>query len=115
MAWSDGLAEWDVGDTTYLSVAFSWKVGEAWERAVFKRATGQRVIAGGPAFLSEDVREVMAGVAEVPTKQVFTRGKWRAVPGDHPDGMVAHRHNPMATFASRGCPVNCYFCNVPVI
>lgn len=31
--------------------------------------------------------------------------------GDYPDAVA--RHNPMATFASRGCPVGCWFCIVP--
>lgn len=115
MAWRGDIAEWDVGDITYLSLAFSWQVREAWSRAVFKKAMGQRVIAGGPAFMDEGIRDILTGVAEVPTKRVFTRGHWRNVPADHPDGMVAQHHNPDATFASRGCPVNCSFCNVPVI
>ena len=33
------------------------------------------------------------------------------VGGDIPD--VVARHNPMATFASRGCDVGCWFCIVP--
>ena len=28
---------------------------------------------------------------------------------------VVQRHNPMATFASRGCPVGCWFCIVPAM
>jgi hypothetical protein len=40
MGWIGGLAEWDVGDTFYLSVAFTWKLNEAYARAVFARACG---------------------------------------------------------------------------
>jgi hypothetical protein len=31
--------------------------------------------------------------------------------GDYPDAVA--KHNPLATFASRGCPVGCWFCIVP--
>ena len=27
--WSGGLAQWDDGETVYLSVAFTWKLDEA--------------------------------------------------------------------------------------
>jgi hypothetical protein len=46
---------------------------------------------------------------------VFTRKHYLAdvaeLGGDVPDALV--HHNPMATMASRGCPVGCWFCIVP--
>jgi hypothetical protein len=45
--WIGGLAEWQEGDTTFLSIAFTWKLDEAYSRAVFAKACGRRVIAGG--------------------------------------------------------------------
>jgi hypothetical protein len=45
--WVGGLAEWEDGETTYLSVAFTWKLAEAYSRAVFARALGRRVVVGG--------------------------------------------------------------------
>lgn len=99
MGWSGGLAEWREGDTTFLSVAFTWKLDEAYSRALFAKNCGQRVIAGGPALFLVKMQHELAGVAEVAK--------------DYPDAVT--KHNPLATFASRGCPVGCYFCIVPAM
>lgn len=93
--WIGGLAEWTDGDTAYLSVAFTWKLNEARDRALWYRALGYRVRAGGPATFRP--KGYLDGYAELG--------------GEIPDA-VRH-HNPAATFASRGCPVNCWFCIVP--
>jgi len=98
-AWVGGLAEWHDGDICYLSVAFTWKLDEAYARAVFARACGKRVIAGGPALFLNQMKHELVDVAEI--------GK------DFPDA-VRH-HNPDATIASRGCPVGCGFCIVPAM
>lgn len=94
-AWVGGLAEWIDGDTAYLSVAFTWKLPEAWDRAVFHRACGLKVRAGGPALFTR--KTFLDDVADTS--------------GDYPDAIV--RHHPWATMASRGCPVGCWFCIVP--
>lgn len=94
-SWPDGLAEWTDGDTAYLSVAFTWKLDEAYSKAVYYRALGYKVRAGGPGIFTR--KHYLADVAELG--------------GDVPDALV--RHNPMATIASRGCPVGCWFCIVP--
>lgn len=107
MGWVGGLAEWEDGETTYLSIAFTWKLGEARSRAMFARALGRRVVAGGPALFHIRMRAWMDDVAEV-------------------DGIgalphVITRHNPDATIASRGCPgrgtpenpLPCHHCIVP--
>jgi hypothetical protein len=99
MAWSGGLAEWQEGNTTYLSVAFTWKLDEAYSRAQFAKACGQRVIAGGPALFLVKMQHELADVAEIVQ--------------DYPE--AATKHNPDATFASRGCPVGCWFCIVPAM
>lgn len=94
-AWVGGLAEWTDGDTAFLSIAFTWKLNEARDRARWYRALGYKVRAGGPAtfrphgYLREDVE----------------------LGGDIPDAI--RFHNPAATIASRGCPVGCSFCIVP--
>ena len=93
--WVNGLAEWREGDTVYLSIAFTWRLPEAWARAAFHRACGLRVRAGGPALFTQ--KHFLDEVAEVG--------------GDYPDAVV--RHHPLATIASRGCPVGCWFCIVP--
>lgn len=94
--WIGGLAEWVDGDTAYLSVAFTWKLPEAEARAVWHRAGGLRVRIGGPAVF---------------TRKRHFEGMGFEVGGDYPDAIA--RHNPSATFASRGCPVGCWFCIVP--
>lgn len=99
MSWIGGLAEWQEGETTYLSVAFTWKLDEAYTRALFAKACGQRVICGGPALFQVKMQHELAEVAEV--------GK------DYPEAVT--KHNPLATIASRGCPVGCYFCIVPAM
>lgn len=111
-AWVGGLAEWVEGDTTFLSVAFTWKLPEAYSRALFARAQGMKVRAGGPALF----RPVLA--AERAQDSAFVRAKARLweiaqVGGEYPDAVA--KHNPMATFASRGCPVGCWFCVVPAM
>jgi hypothetical protein len=96
-AWVDGLAEWTEGETAFLSVAFTWKLIEARDRAQQYAAHGYRVIAGGPALFLPSRRQLLEDVAEIGAAL--------------PDAVV--RHNPLATIASRGCPVNCWFCTVP--
>jgi len=97
--WVGGLAEWEDGETTYFSVAFTWKLDDAYMRAVFARARGRRVVAGGPALFLVKMKHRLSDVAEI--------GK------DFPDAV--RMHNPDATIASRGCPVGCWFCIVPAM
>lgn len=92
--WVGGLAEWTIGDTTFLSVAFTWRLPEARSRAVWYRALGHKVICGGPAVFEHP--KYLHDVAE------FRR--------DYPDAI--RHHNPAATFATRGCNERCSFCNV---
>lgn len=93
--WSGGLAEWTEGNTAYLSIAFSWRLKDAFSRACWYRQAGYRVRAGGPAILTS--KGFLDDIAKVG--------------GSYPDAVA--RHNPMATFASRGCDVNCWWCIVP--
>lgn len=94
-SWSGGLAEWTDGDTAYLSVAFTWRLNDAYQRACWYKAAGYKVRAGGPGVFTR--KHYLADVAEIG--------------GSIPDAIV--HHNPMATVASRGCPVGCWFCIVP--
>lgn len=96
-SWIGGLAEWKEEDTVYLSVAFTWCLPEARDRARWYRAMGYRVRAGGPATFRP--HGYLADVADLG--------------GEIPDAVT--RHNPEATFASRGCPVGCSFCIVPAM
>lgn len=103
--WVGGFAEWTEGDTAYLSIAFTWLLDKAYARALWYRALGYRVRAGGPALFLVKMQHELADVAELG--------------GEVPDAIA--RHNPAATVASRGCPgmgteeepKPCYFCIVP--
>jgi len=97
--WIGGLADWTEGDTAYLSVAFTWLLDKAYAKAVWYRALGYKVKAGGPALFLGSMKHEIQDVAEI--------GK------EFPDAIA--RHNPLATIASRGCPVGCWFCIVPAL
>lgn len=93
--WVKGVASWTDADTAYVSVAFTWRLQEAWDLCRWYGRLGYRVRAGGPGTFTRP--KFLADVAEVG--------------GDYPEAVA--RHNPMATFASRGCSVGCWFCIVP--
>jgi hypothetical protein len=38
--WPGGLAEWTEGDTAYLSIAFTWRLNDAYSRACWYRQAG---------------------------------------------------------------------------
>jgi len=96
MGWSGGLVEWtdEENKTAFLSVAFSWRLPDAFQKATWYKAQGYKVRAGGPGMFV--LRNFLSDVAEL---------------GGSVDALV--HHNPKATIASRGCPVGCYFCIVP--
>ena len=95
MSWSGGLAEWTIGDTAFISVAFSWRLPDAYQRAIWYKQAGYHVRAGGSAVWTN--KKYLADVAQIG--------------GNIPDAVIHHNKN--ATFASRGCPVGCSFCIVP--
>lgn len=99
--WIKGIAHWTEDRTAFVSIAFTWRLDEARKIAEYYRSRGFMVRAGGPATFPfrNNPRNPLAGVAELG--------------GDYPDAVA--RHNPMATFASRGCPVGCWFCTVPTM
>lgn len=97
--WVGGFAEWTEGDTAYLSVAFTWLLDTAATRAIWYRALGYKVKAGGPALFLVKMQHELADLAELG--------------GEAPDAIA--RHNPDATIASRGCNVGCWFCIVPAM
>jgi len=94
--WIKGVAHWREGDTAMISVAFTWRLPEVRRIAEYYRSIGvTKIRAGGPGTFTQ--RKYLADMAEVG--------------GNYPDAVA--RHNPMATFASRGCSVGCWFCIVP--
>lgn len=95
--WGNGFVEWTVGNRAFLSVAFSWLLPAAYERAVWHKSTGLTVRAGGPAVYAN--RDYLKEVTE-PCQENIS---------------AVHRHNPNACFTSRGCPKKCPYCIVPKI
>lgn len=93
--WSKTFVEWIDGQTAHLSIVFTWDLPRAYMRAVWLREQGYRVRAGGPACLL--MPDYLTDVAEVNGQPV--EALWR--------------HNPEATFTSRGCIRKCVFCAVP--
>jgi hypothetical protein len=93
MAWSNGIAEWFEGDTAFVSAVFSWNAQKTYMRCVSLRSEGYLVRAGGQAVFQNPNM-----FAEFET-------------GGTVNALV--RHNPDATFTSRGCIRNCSFCLVP--
>ena len=101
-AWAKGPVCWtdESERTAFVSVAFTWDMHDAYQSASFYRALGYRVRVGGPGcFAKTPAREAVKEFAELG--------------GSIEDAVV--RHNPDATFASRGCPVGCWFCIVPAM
>lgn len=88
--------EWIEEGVAHLSVVFSWVLPVAYSRAVYLKAQGYHVRAGGPAVAFNP--DYLADVAEVGG-----------------DVKALLHHNPDATCTSRGCPNKCPFCIVPRI
>jgi hypothetical protein len=83
--WSEGYAEWtdETTRTAYMSIAFTWLLNHAAQRALSYRMLGWRVIAGGPALFQlkmynvfhdlADFVEVGTSVPDVVTRTTRTR------------------------------------------
>ena len=80
-----------------MSVPFTWLLPDAFQLAVSYRQQGYRVRAGGPA-----VRLLPGYLVDVCDIGVAMEN-------------ILERHNPFATFTSRGCPRQCQFCAVPLV
>ncbi len=94
--WPSTFIEWTEDKTAFLSVPFTWDLPAVHQRAAWLACEGYHVRVGGPAVLL--MPDYLAGVAEI-------GGEVDALP----------RHNPDATFTSRGCIRRCPFCAVPRI
>lgn len=94
--WKSGLVEWIEDQTAYISVVFSWQKHEAYQKCVWYKSFGYKVMVGGPVVSYDP--SFFDGVAKI---------------GYYNDAI--NRHNPQATFTSRGCIRNCSFCIVPSI
>jgi hypothetical protein len=57
--WIGGLARWETDRAVYYSIAFTWLLDKAYAMALFDKALGKRVVAGGPAlFLTKMGHEI---------------------------------------------------------
>ena len=98
--WAKGPVVWTENDQAFISVVFTWDMERVLHVAEGLHNLGYQVHVGGPGvFVKTAPRTIL--------EQFATVG------GDHPDAV--QRHNPMATFSSRGCPVGCWFCIVPAM
>jgi hypothetical protein len=95
MIWSGGLIDWVEGDTAYVSCVFSWQLDKAYMRAIYLQSSGYHVKIGGPAIINNPTMFMAFDLT------------------GSPDAL--EKHNPDATFTSRGCIRNCSFCAVPKI
>jgi len=95
--WNNGLVEWLNHDKmeAYISIAFSWKLPEAYQRAYWYGLEGYKVYAGGPATFTN--KDYLKGVAKL---------------GGSVNDAIGWHSNGNATIASRGCPVGCSWCIV---
>ena len=95
--WVKGVAHWREDETAFISVAFTWRLLEVPRITEYYRAIGcTRIRVGGPGTF---------------TQRRYLSNLDVEIGGEVPD--VIARHNPMATRASYGCPVGCWFCIVP--
>ena len=98
MQWPKRIIHWWEGRTLCLSVPFTWLLPEALRIAQGYYIHDCRVRAGGPAV--DLMPEYLADVAEI---------------GGNCALRPLVKHNPFATFTTRGCPNRCGFCAVPKI
>jgi len=99
MNWSGGLVEWTDDERAYVSVVFSWQKQQAYQRIAWYKKLGYEVWVGGPAAYYD---------------QSFFEGVAFVAPPNKLIGDVVWRHNPSATFTTRGCIRECPFCIVPI-
>lgn len=99
MAWAKSIIHWQDNGRVFISVAFTWHLPKAKTLASWYKQAGAYVYIGGPAvdLMPEYVRDVADQVG----------GELYPLP--------LKRHNPDATFTSRGCINQCAFCAVPKI
>ena len=95
MTWTKGILEERRGDTTYLSIVFSWDMPKAMQRIRNRVFDEKRFVVGGPAVRLQP--DYFGDHAEVQADG----GDWLS------------KHNLEATRTSLGCIRNCGFCAVP--
>jgi len=99
VSWSKAIVHWRQGDQVFVSVPFTWYLPLAKRLCQWNRDAGLFVHAGGPAV--DLLPMYLAPVVD------YVGGEMYPLP--------LSRHNPDATFTSRGCVNKCRFCAVPKI
>lgn len=98
MTWAKQIIHWREEDEVIVSVVFTWDLPRAHKLCAWNTQAGLRVLAGGPAVSL--MRRYLADVADC---------------GGEMSPLPLSRHNPDATFTTRGCIRQCPFCAVPII
>ena len=92
--WKKSVVSWHKGDTLCLSVPFTW---------LMERAKQMAYRHSGPVWVGS------------PAVRLLGKPQWCSSDCPDDDESALERHNPQATFTTRGCPNACPFCAVPRI
>lgn len=98
--WENGYIEWTENKNVYISVVFSWLLKKAIINARQWQFAGYKVHIGGPA---------------VPFNLEFLNKYSNLFIQIGGEKSALKKHNPNATFTTRGCIRKCKFCAVPKI
>lgn len=99
MSWSKSIIHWREYEELFISIPFTWYLPLAKKLCEWNKEAGITVHVGGPGV--ESMPEYLCNVAD------WIGGEMYPSP--------LGRHNPDATFTTRGCIRKCRFCAVPKI
>jgi len=99
VSWSKAIVHWRQDDQVFVSVPFTWYLPLAKRLCKWNKDAGLFVHAGGPAV--DLLPDYLAPVVDDIGGEMYP--------------LPLSRHNPDATFTTRGCVNKCRFCAVPKI
>jgi hypothetical protein len=99
MSWSKSIIHWREGEQVFVSVPFTWYLPLAKKLCTWNKDAGIYVRVGGPAV--DLMPEYLHDMADEIGGEMYP--------------LPLGRHNPDATFTTRGCIRRCRFCAVPKI